>query len=91
MPQLDEPSWETDLSGYGEYRTCVRPGLERIYKAVDKTDERGGVALPQRQKGREADVRGVVLLNGDQDGKKRFECVWQRHHESPRGELFFFA
>jgi hypothetical protein len=28
------------------------------------------------------------LSNGDQDRKKRFECVWQRHHESPRRELF---
>jgi hypothetical protein len=48
MPQLDEPSGETDLSGDGEYGTCVRPRLEWIYESVDETDERGGVALSQR-------------------------------------------
>lgn len=48
VPQLDEPSWEANLCCDGEYGTCVCPRLERVYEAIDKTDERGGVALPQR-------------------------------------------
>jgi hypothetical protein len=89
VPQLDEPNWEAYLGGDGEYGARVRPRLEGIYEAVDEADERGGVALPQGQRRRRrVGTGGVILLDGDQDGKKRFERVRERHHKSPCGELF---
>jgi hypothetical protein len=52
VPQLNEPNWQAYLSGDGQYGARVRPSLEGIYEAIDEADERGGVALPQRQRGR---------------------------------------